>query len=145
MAWYFYIGLVAAICIAIFNIPQLIHVLKTKNTCGLSTIMLIILTLGDLCFVLNGIGILSGTGSTSSKISAGLPLLLANVFAVIVTAILLFLKLRSVHYARKFQTTEKQFCDNYEAYRTKIRMAKAEKEAAKKVQVPSDPNEPIAG
>ncbi|MCQ3915448.1 MAG: hypothetical protein MJ195_01560 [Mycoplasmoidaceae bacterium] len=50
-----------------------------------------------------------------------------------------------MHYARVFQTTEKQFCENYEDYRTKIRMLKAEKQSASKVEVPSDPQQPIVG
>lgn len=128
--WYFYTGLVAAICVAAFTIPQLVQVLKTKNTCGLSAVMLSLLTFGDFMFVISAIGQLA-----DHNLSAGLPLLLANIIACSISAILLFLKLRALHYAKKFQTTERQFCDNYQAYKTKIKMARADKEAAKRVEV----------
>lgn len=139
-AWYFWIGLIAAVCIAIFSMPQLIKTLKSKHTEGLSVAMLCLLVFGDFMFLLDGIGMM-----IDNNIAGGLPLFLANVIADASSAILLGLKLRSLHWAKKFQTTEKQFCDNYEAYKTKIKMLKAEKEAAKKVEVPSDPNQPIAG
>lgn len=136
MAWYFYLGLVAAICIAAFTIPQLVQVLKTKNTCGLSAIMLALLVFGDFCFALNGIGLLADKSAEMVvRLSGGLPLLLANIISCSISAILLFLKLRALHYAKKFQTTERQFCDNYQAYKTKIKMARADKEAAKRVEV----------
>lgn len=134
MQWYGIIGLIAAVCIAAFTIPQLVQVLKTKNTCGLSAIMLGLLTFGDFCFAINGIGVLA----VEHSLSGGLPLLLANAISCTISAILLFLKLRAMHYAKKFQTTEKQFCENYEAYKTKIKMAKVEKDAAKNVEVPKD-------
>lgn len=130
MAWYFYTGLVAAVCVAAFTIPQLVQVLKTKNTCGLSVVMLALLVFGDLMFVVSAIGQL-----VHGEISAGLPLLLANIVADSTSGVLLFLKVRSMYYAKKFQTTERQFCDNYQAYKTKIKMARADKEAAKRVEV----------
>lgn len=148
LGWYFYIGLIAAICISAFTIPQLVQVIRTKNTCGLSAIMLGLLVFGDFCFALNGIGVLADKAhipNIGSRLSGGLPLLLANIIACSISAILLFLKLRSMHYAKKFQTTEKQFCENYEAYKAKIRIARAEKDAAKAVEVPKDPTAPIAG
>ncbi len=144
MAWYFYVGLIAAICISIYCLPQLIYVIKTKNTCGISLWMLILMLAGDVFFVIQAIGMFIDPLYTDN-ISGALPIFLANFFALIVGAILMVFKLRSMHYSKKFQTTEKQFCENYESYRTKIRMAKAEKEAAKKVEVPSDPTAPIAG
>ena len=144
MEWYGIIGLIAAACISVYCLPELIHVIKTKNTCGISIWMLILMLAGDFFFVLNAIGIFVDPDN-HHNIDAGLPLLLANGIAFIVGAILMAFKLRSMHYSKKFQTTEKQFCENYESYRTKIRMAKAEKEAAKKVEVPSDPTAPIAG
>lgn len=142
--WYFWIGLIAAACISIYCMPELIHVIKTKNTCGISIWMLILMLAGDLFFVIQAIGMWADPGY-EDNISGALPLLLANGIALIVGSILMVFKVRSMHYAKKFQTTEKQFCENYESYRTKIRMAKAEKEAAKKVEVPSDPTAPIAG
>lgn len=139
MDWYFYVGLIAAGCIAAFNAPQLIQVFKTKNTCGMSIGMLSLLLIGDLCFVLNGIGILADSGTTEHKISAGLPILLANLVASVMTITLLVAKIKSLYWAKKFSTSEKQYCENYEAYKTKRRMLKASKKAAK--QQPSAPVE----
>lgn len=143
MEWYFYIGLIAAICIAAFTIPQLVQVLKTKHTEGLSAIMLGLLVFGDFCFALNGIGLLAdGAVEIGKRLSGGLPLLLANLVSCTISAILLFLKLRSRHYAKKFQISEKEFCDNYGAYKTKIKMQKVEKIAEKQNETPSEPATP---
>ncbi|MCQ3907196.1 MAG: PQ-loop domain-containing transporter [Mycoplasmoidaceae bacterium] len=77
--------------------PQLIKVIKTKDTCGMSALMLLILTVGDFFFVLNGIGILANKDmAQADRISSGLPLLLANGIALAITLILLFMKLNSV-------------------------------------------------
>ncbi|MBQ0045641.1 MAG: hypothetical protein KBS35_02000 [Mycoplasma sp.] len=137
MAWYFYTGLVAAVCVAAFTIPQLVQVLKTKNTCGLSVLMLALLVFGDFMFIVSAIGQL-----THGEISAGLPLLLANIIADTTSGILLFLKLRAMYYAKKFGTTEKLFCDNYQSYKTKIKMARAEKAASKAISKPAEPEQP---
>lgn len=145
LQWYFYVGIIAAICIAIFNAPQLIQVIKTKNTSGMSLGMLALLSFGNFCFALNGIGVLCADMPMGDKLSAGLPLFLANVIALAISCTLVALKVRSIYWAKKFETTEKQFCDNYQAYKTKIKMLKAEKQAAKKVEVPKDPTTPIAG
>ena len=144
VTWYFWIGLIAAACISIYCLPQLIYVIKTKNTCGISVWMLILMLIGDVFFVIQAIGMWADPGY-EDNISGALPLLLANGIALIVGIILFVFKIRSMHYARVFQTTEKQFCENYEDYRTKIRMLKAEKQSASKVEVPSDPQQPIVG
>lgn len=137
MTWYFWIGLLAAACIAAFNFPQLIQVIKTKNTCGMSTIMLLILLAGDLFFVLDGIGMLAdGQG-----IKNGLPILLANGIATIMTGILLAFKLRARRWSKKFNITEKEYCENYDNYRTKRHMIKAEK-AASKLEEETKPTTP---
>lgn len=128
MNWYFYVGLIAAICIAAFNAPQLIQVFKTKNTCGMSTGMLLLLLIGDFCFVLNGIGILANKGtdshsiSLSARLSAGLPLLLANLIASIMTVGLLCAKVKSLYWSKKFAVSEKEYCENYKVYKEKIKV-----------------------
>lgn len=132
MAWYFWVGLIAAACISIYCMPQLIYVIKTKNTCGISIWMLILMLIGDVFFVIQAIGMWADPGYTDN-ISGALPLLLANGIALIVGSILMVFKVRSLHYAKVFETTEKQFCENYEAYRTKIKMLKADKKADNKV------------
>ena len=132
IAWYFWVGLIAATCISIYCLPELIHVIKTKNTCGISLWMLILMLTGDLFFVIQAIGMWADQGY-EDNISGALPLLLANGIALVVGSILMALKLRSIHYAKKFETTEKQFCENYEAYKTKIKMLKADKSAKNRV------------
>ncbi|XQP56013.1 MAG: SemiSWEET family sugar transporter [Mycoplasmoidaceae bacterium] len=134
MAWYGIVGLIAAICIAVFNGPQLIQVIKTKNTNGMSVWMLLLLIVGNLFFALNGIGVLLDTAKIpelAGRLSAGLPLFLANVVALTISVILMVFKLRSLYWAKKFDVTEKEFCENYESYKTKRKMLKAEKHAHK--------------
>lgn len=144
--WYFWVGLIAAICISIFSMPQLVRVLKTKKTTEVSLLMYILLTFGDFCFALNGIGVLCSNSVLGERLAAGLPLLLANIVACTSAAIVLFFKLRNMHYAKKFSVTEKEFCDNYEAFKTKIKMAKAEKKAEKAAaELPKDTTAPVAG
>lgn len=134
MAWYGIVGLIAAICIAVFNGPQLIQVIKTKNTNGMSVWMLLLLIVGNLFFALNGIGVLLDTAKIpelAGRLSAGLPLFLANVVALTISVILMVFKLRSLYWAKKFDVTEKEFCENYESYKTKRKMLRAEKHAHK--------------
>jgi len=111
MKWYGIIGLFAAVCIAVYMIPQLYKTLKTKDTSGISIAMFVIALLGDLFFVINGIGILCS--DAKDKVSAGLPILLANLAAFIISAIIAFYKFRNMYRARKLNVTEKTFCANY--------------------------------
>lgn len=141
MTWYFWVGLIAAACIAIYCMPQLIHVMRTKNTCGISIWMLILMIAGDLFFVIDAIGIF--VDPKVDSVSAGLPLFLANFISLVVGVTLLVFKLRALHYAKVFKTTEKLFCDNYEGYRTKIKMSKAEKIAQKQIDKPEEPTTPV--
>lgn len=138
MQWYFYIGLIAAICIAIFTMPQLIQVIKTKHTEGLSIMMLGLLTLGNLCFALNGIGVLTNENlEIGDKLSGGLPLLLANAIAFSISTTLLVIKFTHQRQAKKFNVTEKEFCDNYETYKAKRKMQKFEQKAKDEATVTS--------
>lgn len=132
LQWYFYVGLIAAICISIFTMPQLIQVIKTKHTEGLSIMMLCLLVFGDTCFALNGIGLLADkVVPMAQRLSGGLPLFLANVIATTISAILLAIKISRRHWAKKFGVTEKAFCDNYATYKAKIKMMKVEKKTKK--------------
>ncbi len=124
LQWYFWIGLIAAVCISVFTMPQLIQVIKTKHTEGLSVVMLCLLELGDICFTINGIGILTDTdpshfASVGLRLSSGLPLFLANAIALIITTALLLIKLNHMRLAKKHGVSEKQFCDNYKSYKAK--------------------------
>lgn len=124
--WYFWIGLIAAVCIAIFSMPQLIKTIKTKHTEGLSIMMLSLLVFGDFCFALNGIGML-----IDNNLAGGLPLLLANIVACSTSAVLLMIKFNAMRWAKKFGVSEKAYCDNYDSYKTKKKMLRAEKHAQK--------------
>jgi len=122
--WYFWVGIIAAICIAVYMMPQLVKILKTKDTSGVSIAMFVIALIGDLCFVLDGIGIMCDKSSAvSARISAGLPILLANLVALIISAVIAIFKFKNMHRAKKMDLTEKVFCSNYkvnnEAYKLK--------------------------
>ena len=121
MDWYFYVGIMAAILIAIFSMPQLIKMIKTKNSVGISTAMFVLLISGDFLFVIQGIGMLA-----KHEISGGLPVFLANLISLICSSIVLFFKLRNVANAKKLHITEREFCDHYDQYRQKILAMKRE-------------------
>lgn len=147
LQWYFWVGLIAAVCISIFTMPQLIQVIRTKHTEGLSIMMLCLLTFGDFCFALNGIGVLVDTAhipELGSRLSGGLPLFLANVIATTISAILLWIKFSRRRWAKKFGVTEKEFCDNYETFKAKIKMQKIEKKT-KKITSDSEPKNKVLG
>jgi len=114
MKWYGIIGLFAAICIGVYMMPQLIKTIKTKDTSGISIAMFIIALVGDLFFVIDGIGILADK-SNAQRLSAGLPILLANLAALIISAIIAFFKFRNMYMAKKLNMTEKTFCASYAA------------------------------
>ncbi|WP_262151334.1 SemiSWEET transporter [Chryseobacterium foetidum] len=75
------LGLIAGALTSIAALPQLIKVLKTKNTNDLSALMLVILISGLSLWVWYGI------------INDELPIILSNAFAVVLNAVLLFCKL----------------------------------------------------
>ena len=121
--WYTGVGLGAAIIIAIFSMPQLIKIIKTKNSVAISTAMFVLLVIGDFLFVIQGIGQLA------NKEMSGLPVLLGNAISCISSSVVLFFKLRNVSDAKKLNISEEQFCANYKENRAKI---KARHEADKK-------------
>lgn len=134
MGWYFWVGIIAVILIAIFSMPQLIKTVKTRSTVGVSLAMFIIITVGDFLFILNAIGILADADAipdTAKRISAGLPLLLANAVSCISCGIVLFFKARNLRWAKKFGVSEKVLCDNYDTYYSKVKLEKIEKKAKK--------------
>lgn len=106
--WYFYVGIAAAVLIAIFTVPQLITVLRTKDTSGISLPMYIILCTGDFLFVLNGIGIL-----IDKDVATGLPIFLANLIAGTVATTILAIKIRNMIWARRRGISERQLAENF--------------------------------
>lgn len=75
------LGLIAGGLTSVASLPQLIKVLKTKNTNDLSALMLIILISGLSLWVWYGV------------IKDELPIILSNAFAAVLNMILLFCKL----------------------------------------------------
>lgn len=75
------LGLIAGALTSIAALPQLLKVLKTKNTEDLSALTLIILISGLSLWVWYGL------------IKDELPIILSNAFAVVLNLILLFCKL----------------------------------------------------
>lgn len=51
----FILGVIASLCISIYTIPQLIMLIKSKNSSGISAPMFLILIIGDLFFIIQGI------------------------------------------------------------------------------------------
>lgn len=123
--WYFYVGIVAAIMIAVFTLPQLISILKHKDTSGVSIPMYIILCTGNFLFALNGIGILTNfSDDLSSRLSGGLPLFLANFIACVIATTILIIKIRNKIWAKRRGITEKQLADNFNQINAEEKEAK---------------------
>ena len=130
--WYFYVGIIAAVLIAVFSMPQLIKTVKTKNTESVSLWMLLLLVVGDFCFGIQGLAILLDKGLTGGKnISTGLPLFLANVISCTSSAIVLFFKIRNMRWAKKRGITEAQLAQQYGQIKTEIKQERLNKKIEK--------------
>ncbi len=133
--WYFYIGIIAAILIAIFSMPQLIKTIKTKNTESVSLWTFILLVVGDLFFAIQGLGILCDPSMDSAlRISNGLPLFLANLVSCTSSAIVLFFKVRNMLWAKRRGITETQLAENYKQIRADEKQAKLQRKMQKEQQ-----------
>lgn len=82
-----YIGLFAAFCTTTSFLPQAIKVLQTKDTESISLLMYIIFSMGVCAWLAYGI------------LTANLPIILANVFTLILSVTILSLKIREVYLA----------------------------------------------
>jgi uncharacterized protein with PQ loop repeat len=71
------VGIIASIGISIFTLPQLISLIKTKNTAYINIPMYLIYLIGCLCFLLGGIFMVAGVG-LEPTLSGGLPLVIAQ-------------------------------------------------------------------
>ena len=129
MHWFDIISLIGAIALAVYIAPQLIKTIKTKDTTSISLAMFLLGAFGSFLFFMSGVASFAAGNGFTPLITG-----LANLLTFSSSAVMAALKLINMHWAKKFQTTEKQFCENYESYRTKIKMVKAEKAAAKKAQ-----------
>lgn len=76
------IGLLAAVCTTVSFVPQLIRVWRLRSAREISLTMFLVYSIGVLLWLLYGIFIRS------------LPVILANVFALVLSLAILFLKLK---------------------------------------------------
>lgn len=107
MSWYGCIGLIAATCVAIYNIPMFIKILKTKNTAGISLIMYILLVIGCWFFLIDGLGIMV----VEKSLDAGLPIFLANLISGTVSTIILVVKCKNMINAKAANLSEAKYCE----------------------------------
>lgn len=139
MPWYFYVGLIAAVCIAIFSMPQLIQVIKTKNTSGLALGTYLLLTFGDICFVLDGIGMLA-----EKNVAGGLPIFLANIVAFATALCVLIFKLKNMRNAKLLNITEKQYCSAYKEYHARAKQIRAQQKKLREGETTPSSSSPAA-
>lgn len=102
MGWYFYVGLVAAACIVVYLIPQLVKTVKSKNTESLSIVMLILNFFAGVFFVASGLGMIFGDPGLES----GLPVTIANVVSSGITTTLIIIKAIHMSKAKKLKISE---------------------------------------
>ena len=76
------VGIIAAVCTTISFLPQMIKIIKTKNTQGLSWSMYFVFTLGIFLWLVYGIFI------------KNIPIIAANVITLFFTSIILALKIK---------------------------------------------------
>lgn len=138
--WYFYIGLIAAILIAIFSMPQLIKTIKTKNTESVSLWTFILLVVGDLFFAIQGLAMLCDQEliAVGKNISSGLPLFLANLISCTSSSIVLFFKVRNMLWAKRRGITEAQLAANYAQIKADEKEAKLVKKMEKQKEKVKD-------
>lgn len=138
--WYFYIGLIAAILIAIFSMPQLFKTIKTKNTESVSLWTFILLVVGDLFFAIQGLAMLCDKEliDVGKNISNGLPLFLANLISFTSSSIVLFFKVRNMLWAKRRGITESQLAENYKQIKADEKQAKLVKKMEKQKEKMKD-------
>ncbi len=76
------IGLLAATCTTVSFVPQVIQILKTKNTQGISLGMYVIFTFGIACWLVYGFYLNE------------LPIIIANSITLILAATILIFKIK---------------------------------------------------
>jgi len=76
------IGLFAATCTTISFIPQVVQILKTKDTKGISLLMYIVFTLGIACWLVYGI------------LLNDIPIIIANAITLLLASLILIFKIR---------------------------------------------------
>ncbi len=110
------LGYIGAICIGIFSSPQLIRVIKTKDTYSIPLLMFAILFIGSLCFTIQGIvNICLSPNMWDTYVGATI----ANFFSTVLSGGVLSIKLVHMYFAYKQNITEKQYCEQLLAQKKK--------------------------
>ena len=114
----FVFGIIAAVCIAVYTFPQLIRLLKTKNSSGISISMFILLVIGDFFFILQCFISLYGafqdqdsTIAVQVWLGTMLPVGIANIAGFIGALLTLCIKTKNILSAKKLDITEKEYCE----------------------------------
>ena len=84
-----FIGFLAAILTTISFVPQAVHILRTRETGGISLVMYILFTAGIAAWLAYGVLI------------ASVPVILANLVTIVLAGTILTLKARAVIAARR--------------------------------------------
>jgi MtN3 and saliva related transmembrane protein len=98
------IMIIGAVFIAVFSLPNLISVLRTKNTAGINLAMYLIFTFACIMFAIYGAGMIA-----DNYLGGGLPVLLSNTFCIVIAVITLVIKFMNMRRAKKAGQTELQY------------------------------------
>ena len=101
-----------AIFIAIFSIPNLIHVIKTKNTLSVNLWMYLILLFSCCCFATYGLGMVL---NPKLSLANGLPVMIANICCITICCITLYYKFSNMARARAHKMTELEYWEKHDA------------------------------
>ena len=103
----FVLGILGAVCIAIYIIPQMIKTLKSKNTSGVSLIMFIFSLLGSLFFTIMAILEIV----EDYDVAAWIGVFIGNICSTTCGAIVLSYKLHHLIKAKKLGISEAEYCE----------------------------------
>ncbi|MCF0227674.1 MAG: hypothetical protein HUJ52_02535 [Malacoplasma sp.] len=107
----FITGILAAICIAVYTYPNLIRMIKTKDTTVIPWVMYCILSAGSLLFIINGVcGIVSNWAAGWQVWGLLIGLTAANVLSFASSFITIVIKALHCSNAKKNNMTEKEYC-----------------------------------
>ncbi|MDR1991581.1 MAG: hypothetical protein LBP70_02525 [Mycoplasmataceae bacterium] len=137
-----WVGFIASGAIAIFTTPQLINLIKTRNTTHINIPMYAIYLVGCFLFLIGGICMVLGYGIGKDKsigkcLSSGLPLIIAQSICGLISSVIFGWKLKNYFRAKKANVTETQYCKQlksiYDEYKHKIRSLSHKDEQTVKV------------
>lgn len=105
------IGIFGSIFLVIGYIPQVIKVIKTKRTDGISLTFLISLNIACFLFVIYSILVM--IFNRHNGIPTALPLCLANTIVGILGLVILIYKVKNIKKAKLYLIDEKTYCEKY--------------------------------